>query len=789
MEKEASHDNADDRLRQRPLTSVNQPPSSDHEECNSLSEPPSRQHPLDGKYAALPLTSFQHRNPYGITDELDNSTSTAPVFTSRTEGAPISTARTEKGHAAAHAQQDFEFHDYYDIAELPNFGQDDPLSYKNVPADSKPQLGRLPSLAQTARWQPALLSARQSRTYGTFTIDSIRGRLLDLDAYLRVARQEVRGLLWYVLLSTLFWPISWLFATCASYKAAVTERKDLQMLSSYLVMGTCIGAVLWLGPSLCLLPGASHERGFWTGALHYISDLLFNAEITTYDFAMLALAQILLFFLLTFAWTYHQIGLDMDRYKSATENSWAARQDSWGHHVVIPDDQKGHFSAFLRTETSRPHLNRMYLWDMVELLRQMPGWCARSDFQATDFEEQIHGVPCGIFSKLEQDSVAAVEKGLWSHDVYVMWAYQHGDYISVCSRLHLMCLKLIALLAYVGSELCKTPFTLMFVIVFAVTRVALPRLWLWIVLDGMLFPKQVAPIAIVVVSSILTFFTSFFWIGLFLVILQEYKRNVSQSLLISGLIDPRSRIDYARRYLQGCSKDQVENIMCCMPLIALINATNVSAFWKLREYGVLDRAKARMAMEVLMDMVLIWLIISIMVVLFLMSTLQPYTAWAPVLLLDMLVFGWLTLHALRISLQISDAQDKHVKVLAESQYDVAQKCAELKEGAVATARTRDAPSPTITDLESASTLLSKYISMVKEDDSRDTILLGMRVSPAAVLCVVALGCTVLVLICIKMSSLGLLSAGQPQPQTIRMLNSRSAISTALKHTLHMLHLA
>merc|ERR1719428_880296 len=154
-------------------------------------------------------------------------------------------------------------------------------------------------------------------------------------------------------------------------------------------------------------------------------------------------------------------------------------------------------------------------------------------------------------------------------------------------------------------------------------------------------------------------------------------------------------------------------------------------------------------MEVLMDMLVIWLLSSVMVVLILMSTFQPYTAWAPVIVLDLVVFGGLALRALQISLKVSEAQNKHMRVFVESQYDVAQKCAELKEGACATARSRDTPSPTITDLESTSALLTKYMTMLQEHDSRDTILLGVKVTPAVVFCFAVLGCIALALIFLR----------------------------------------
>lgn len=759
---------------------VKRPEASHHPEY-SLAATESPQHPLDGHYSPLVPESFQKPNPSCISaSELDNSTSTAPMFTSRSE--------------KCQADGEPESNEYDELFDLPNFGQEGAsmgaAACKSMPGDVKPQLGMLPPLSQAGRWQPPLLSARQFRTYGTFTIDSARGRLFELDAYLRFSRQECRAFLWYVLVATLFWPVIWLFAICTSYRAATTERRDLQMLSAFLVMGALTGLVLWLGPSLFMAwGGAVHGGGAWTGTLHYISDLLFNAEVTTFDFVTLALAQILFFFFLAFAWTYHQIARDMEGYKISTESSWAMRQDSWGHHFVIPDDQRGHLSAFLRLETPRPQLNKMYLRDIVTLLQQMPGWDPSSDFKAKDHEQEICGASCGFFSKLQEDSEAAVRKGLWSHDVYVMWSRQYEEYVPLGSRLYLMCSKTYALMAYVASELSRMPLSLFCVIVICLMRVMLPRLWLWIVLDGMLFPKQIAPQYVVALGCLVTFITSFFWIGLFVVIIHGYGRNISQSMLISGLIDPQSRIEYARQYLHGYSKNKVENIMCCMPLVGLMHAANVSAYWRLRQYGVLDRAKMRMAMEVLMDMLVIWLLSSVMVVLILMWTFQPYTAWAPVIVLDLVVFGGLALRALHISLKVSEAQNKHMRVFAESQYDVAQKCAELKEGACATARMRDTPSPTITDLESTSALLTKYMSMVREDDSCDTLLLGVKVTPAAVLSVAALGCTVLVMICIKISALGIFSMGQPQQQTIRMLNTCSAMSNALRHTLHWLHMA
>lgn len=748
---------------------------------------------LDGHSSPLAPTSWHHEsceNPFAIpvpNSELDNSASSVYIVTSRTEKMNAVEQPTQQ-HWAQLNEPD-------NVFTLPVWpGQEDTLStaHKATADDSKPQIGRLgmPPLANAGKWQPSLLSARgPSRTYGTFAVDIIRGRLFESETYLRLLRQQMQGHLWYVIVATLFWPIAWLLAICTSYKAAATERKDLQMFSLYLILGTLTGLVLWLIPCIILIwGGAVHGHGAWNGTLHYISNLLFNAEITTFDFASFALAQILLLFVPMFAWAYHQIALDMDQYKSTTESSWERRHDNWGHHVVIPDDQKGHLQAFLRVDTPRPLVNKIYMQDIISLLHQMPGWDSASEFQARDFQKEIYGTTRGFFSKLQQQSTQAAEKGLWSHDVYVTWSSEYEEYVDpLSSMLKISYHETCALLAGVGRKLFEMPFAILCIVLVAALRAMLPRLWLWIVLDGMLFPKDAAPLFLVVCSCLATFVSSFLWISLVFVITQWYSRNATQSLLITSLIDPRARIEYARQHLQGLSKTKAENIMCGMPLVSLMHATNVSAFWRLGEYGVLDRAKARMGMEILMDMLIIWLLVSFFVALVLMWTIQPYTTWSPVMLLDIAVFGCLALRALGISLKVSETQNKHVLVFSETRYDVAQKCAELKEGACATARSRDAPSPTITDLESTSALLDKYMAMVQERDSRDTILLGVKVTSVIALIVVALGCMALVLIIIRMSTLGILQGAQPNG-SIRLHSARSAMGSFLSHVFYRLHI-
>merc|ERR1719443_1134321 len=84
----------------------------------------------------------------------------------------------------------------------------------------------------------------------------------------------------------------------------------------------------------------------------------------------------------------------------------------------------------------------------------------------------------------------------------------------------------------------------MVVCTLSLIRSLLPRFWLWLVLKGEFWPSDLyGPGGILVAySTAVTFVVSMAWIGLFWVVLADYRRNLVQTVIVSSVVDPQSRV-------------------------------------------------------------------------------------------------------------------------------------------------------------------------------------------------------------------------------------------------------
>merc|ERR1719171_1608797 len=102
---------------------------------------------------------------------------------------------------------------------------------------------------------------------------------------------------------------------------------------------------------------------------------------------------------------------------------------------------------------------------------------------------------------------------------------------------------------------------------------------------------------------------------MFWFVLMEYRRNLCQCMIISSLVDARARVKFSQSYLMSCmwfgmDSDTSEAVLSKMPLLDLRVSSNVAAFWRLRDYCTLDRSNERMAICVLLEIVIIWLLLK-----------------------------------------------------------------------------------------------------------------------------------------------------------------------------------
>jgi len=80
-------------------------------------------------------------------------------------------------------------------------------------------------------------------SYGTFAMDTIHGRLFELQVYLDSIKCHVELYFAFTLLSLMLWPTAAVLAIPLAYVAG--NNRDLQMFTLILVMAFGVGIALW----------------------------------------------------------------------------------------------------------------------------------------------------------------------------------------------------------------------------------------------------------------------------------------------------------------------------------------------------------------------------------------------------------------------------------------------------------------------------------------------------------------------------------------------------------------
>lgn len=556
----------------------------------------------------------------------------------------------------------------------------------------------------------------RQQTYGTFKVESIHGRLFELETFLDCVHAQSIKYIYGVFVATLLWPVSWLLAASTFRSARSHQRKDLSIFTMFLILGSVIGLIIWLLPIILIAIDGGPQR---------YNELIKAHEMSSSDFMNLLKAELVILFFMLFGYVYHEITTDTLKYKDDIMKSWQHRHEETGMTVVLSADQTEHLKPLLATAPNKG--KGTYIEDILYLLRDMPGWESESGFDAPDFWDKLYGETRTFFDKLKEHRNDAQERGLWSLDIYVVWSQYHEKATPLLHRLNVNLHKFASTVSWLVSDLMKLPVVCCAIFFLAAFRAMIPRIWTWGVLGGPFLPSDICPLILSLYSSFIFFLISFLWLGLFYVMVMEYKKQLCQVILVSAMVDPKMRMTYMQMYLPHDDPEQkheAEKIMHNLPLINLKIATNINAFWKLREYCTLDRSNERMGMHVLMDMVVFWFTLNLLITLAGLFIYQALPPTIPVMLFDIFCFGSLLLRALESAMRVNQFMDDHENMLKQARYDL---CIDLSQLEV------DDETPDDKKLSRAYrqtvTLLDQYVSMVQAYQGRDKILLGMEVTP------------------------------------------------------------
>jgi len=601
--------------------------------------------------------------------------------------------------------------------------------------------------------------------YGTFPMDSIHGRLFEMQVYIESLKYHMLVYFAFVIISLLIWPVAALLAIPVAYIAG--KDKELQMFKVILVLASFIGFVLWLIPGLIIAAG---------GGIEHFKKLIFEKELNFLDFVDFFLSETMILLTVVFSWVYHEISLDTEKYKNAAKASWKDQRGDYGTSVTFPKAQlhrlqkvvsggrhfdnsegrrsargetpsckDGIFKAATPTATPRQEDGEgtMAIEDVVAILEALPGWPSRC-LDVQDRLSPMVGEETGLFAELASLSEEGKQKKIWPIDIWltrtqfypeVVIDLKAGLIVAMCYTRDMI----LIILDYIQQNILATV-GLTFL---ALARTILPRIWLGFVLGGKFWPTDTFGDAgkLVFYSSVVSFVTSFLWLGLFYLILMEYRRTLCQMTIISALVDARTRVTFSQSFLMSCfwfgmGPEESEAVLGKLPLLDLRTSSNAAAFWRLREYCTLDRCNERMAISILLEIVIIWLFLKFITTWAVMVAYGGLPAILIVTLFDLVVFGGMALVALQVALKINSMMDQHKQSFVEAKYEVTMAYGRFMHDI----STKDDLGKKH-DLELARRLLTEYLDMTNESDldARDSILFGMVVTPSAILSSMATG--------------------------------------------------
>lgn len=573
------------------------------------------------------------------------------------------------------------------------------------------------------------VSARTSKhAYGTIAQVSISARLFELDTYIGVMKKQTLTYFGVALVAAAFWPLGAVFAFPLNALGNLLRSKTITMSALIFGLAFVNGFFLWSIPIL-LFAGEDGLSAFWK--------LRESKEIVFHDVTDFLTSAVVILLAMIFSWVYHEIAIDLEKYKERTKTVWRQKRNEVGMSVAIADEQTKVIWQELDMvpNRDRPKEGMVSLEGLLSVLETLPGFDAPYYSALTDHYRNVNGESRALSTLMRTTQPEATFRGVWAIDLFlVREQYAELEGFELLKGLKIVYLQMRDILKWIFTCYRRCPCSCVVFVLLALARSILPRFWLWYVNDGLLWPDSRRAQVLVFSNIVMQTSVCLFWLSLFYVVLDEYKRNVAQVTILSALIDPRMRVKYSERFLMNMmefnmASDEAAEVLSKLPLLSLSNANNAAAWWRLREYVTLDRANERIAIELFLEILIIWLVIKFAVTIWVIRTSDPedgVPALLAVTMFDIIVFGIMVLWALQVALRVNDRYDRHKRVLVEAKYHVSNALASVDPG---TPRCEELK----IDLLTARRLLVEYLEMVQEYDYRDAILLGQIVTPAKVL--------------------------------------------------------
>jgi len=219
---------------------------------------------------------------------------------------------------------------------------------------------------------------------------------------------------------------------------------------------------------------------------------------------------------------------------------------------------------------------------------------------------------------------------------------------------------------------------------------------------------------------------------LFVVMVQEYEANAQQILLLTALVSMDTRCEYEERVLvrsEYMSPEESERLMSRIPLLDITKSRNVVGFWNLRDYVLLDRSNNRVGMEILISMGVLVIVLNIVLGFYDLYTLPYISPTIPVVVFDLVIMGVLILYSLNQALLMNIQMSSHAQIFNQATHDINLRMADFMLQAETFIEGEKHNKEVIADLKMAKKVLHSATTIVKENDTRESLLFGFEVTP------------------------------------------------------------
>lgn len=442
-----------------------------------------------------------------------------------------------------------------------------------------------------------------------------------------------------------FWPIC-VFGALALLPFVLTKAEWVDRFGLMIVVGAC-ATVYFFIPGVCVA---------LRGSKVYF-DMLEHSEIEIVEVGSFCASFVIILFLICYAWVvFESLTLEV-QLSLQSRSEFLAK--FWKEPMHMPPEE-----AKLCFGDDRPK----YIDDLIQLLKSYPGWKGHFEIDQKALadigaqRDKAAGQTHPIHHETPRDEHTPNRQ----LDAIVVSA-EHDSFGAVGANAFSMKVTLFLRWLLLESSIGATETAAILVI--ALARVFIPRLWVHVQHGRPFFPHNPVDALFVISLMLGTFFAASLWFILLENTRVEYSHNVNQMLLVSALASHDYRHQYLRDMLE-VEEDSGSVKARELPLLDMTRASNVRVWWALREFAIVDSLDERIALELVVSAALLYqfsIILYCIIELFLAGGVTAFTA---VSVFDLTFLSALVMLVLLTCVEVNSMLQSHESTILRARQQI-----------------------------------------------------------------------------------------------------------------------